>query len=220
VNIQLAQAWNVATPAVYRYENKQWIDEFFSSGKLRLSSFAKFATYTDEIRGDTQEGRGVGYGETPDNKSVFVVQAQGVSATVFCCSHRLDHKLRESFERDSAFEIMNTVGFGFEIARQLPGFRHGLEGSCIYRSDTSIKRDINFDFEKYKRPDGTMDMQMLFDAGAALGGPELLLLKRKQYEVQQEYRIVWELDSLTGDSVDVVAPNARQYCRKVESTDY
>jgi hypothetical protein len=134
LNIQFARPWNVVTPAVYRYENQKWIDEFFETGRMRLSTFAKFATYADEIRGDRSEGHGFCYGETKDNKSIVIVQAQGMNATVLCCSHRLDHKLRESFERDSAFQIMNTVGLAVEIARQLAGFKQGLEGSCIYRA--------------------------------------------------------------------------------------
>jgi hypothetical protein len=68
--------------------------------------------------------------------------------------------------------------------------------------------------------DGTVDMQMMFDAGQALGGPELVLLKHKRYEHQQEYRILWELDTIGGASIDVVAPNARQFCRKVDAADY
>jgi hypothetical protein len=190
INIQFARPWNVVTPSVYRYENQKWIDEFFETGRMRLSTFAKFATYRDEIRGDRTEGHGFCYGETKDNKSIAIVQAQGMNAAVLCCSHRLDHKLRESFERDSAFQIMNTVGFAVEVARQLPGFRQGLEGSCIYRAERQIRRDIDFDIEKYNRPDGTVDMQMMFDAGQALGGSELVLLKHKRYEHQQEYRII------------------------------
>src|SRR5262249_40828077 len=126
LNIQFARPWNVVTPAVYRYENQKWIDEFFETGHVRLSSFAKFATYGDEVRGDRSEGHGFCYGETKDSKSIVIVQAQGMNAAVLCCSHRLDHKLREGFERDSAFQITNTVNFAVEIARQLPGFRQGL----------------------------------------------------------------------------------------------
>jgi len=63
-------------------------------------------------------------------------------------------------------------------------------------------------------------MQFAFDAGQALGGAELVLLKRKRYEDQQEYRILWELDAIGGEFIDVVAPNARQFCRKVDAAEY
>lgn len=158
------------TPAVYRYEDEQWIDQFFDTGSLRLSTFTKFSQYQDEIRGDSSEGSGVCYGETPNGQSVMVAQTQGISALVLCCTHYLDAELQRSFGRDSAFQITNTVGFAHEISRQLVGFRHGLEGSCIYRSSRSIARSIEFDFEKYKLPDGNISMQAIFDAGGSLGG--------------------------------------------------
>ena len=63
-------------------------------------------------------------------------------------------------------------------------------------------------------------MRLMTDAMQALGGAELVLLKQKKYEKQQEYRLLWELDLLFEDFVDVVAPLARQHCRRLSSTDY
>lgn len=219
-NIQFSHPWQIVTPRVYRYEDEKWIDEFFKSGHLRLSSFSQFASYPDEIRGDKNEGHDVSYGEAPENKTVIVAHAQGMNAAVLCCSHRLDHGLREVFNRDSAFQITDTLGFALEISRQLPGFRGGLEGSCIYRQDRSINRKIDFQTEKYRLPNGNMDMKMIPDLCKALGGPELILLKHTKYQDQQEYRILWELDALNGAFMDVVAPKARQFSRKVGAAEY
>ena len=220
IKINFGGTWDVVTPAVYRYEDEHWIDKFFESGRLRLSTFAKFATYADEIRGDTREGTAFCYGETAEDKSFGVFQSQGVNAVVFCCSHKLDTTLRDGFQRNAAFQITNTVYFALEISRQLVGFKGGLEGSCIYRADASIKRSIDFDLSKAEGPDGNIDMQAIFDAGAQLGGPELLLLKQKHHERQQEYRLLWVLDTVGADYVDVIAPLARQFCRKIEPSEW
>ncbi|HEY8215239.1 MAG TPA: hypothetical protein VIG36_14040 [Methylocystis sp.] len=222
VTLNFGQQWNVVTPSVFRYEDKQWIDLFFETGALRLSTFNKFASYPDEFRGDRHghEGFGVCYGETPENKSIVVAQRQGINALVFCCWHRLDSQLIKGFQRDSVFQIMNTVHFALEVSRQIAGFRHGLEGNCIYRDKLAINRKIDFELEKYKSPDGNIDMRAFMDAGQALGGPELVLLKTKQYQSQLEYRLLWEVDVTSGDYVDVIVPNARQYCRRVKDTEY
>ena len=218
--IQFASAWNIATPAVYRYEDQVWIDHFFQTGSLRLSTFAKFASYEDEVRGDKNEGAGICFGETKDNHTVVVAQSQGFSAAVFCCSHRLDVELKKSFQRNSAFQITNTVGFALEISRQLAGFKFGIEGSCIYRSDANIKRNIDFNMGDYKLDSGGFDMQMISDAAKQLGGPELVLLKRKNYENQQEYRLIWELDVVDTEFIEVNAPRARQFCRELLAYDW
>lgn len=214
------ETWLVVQPQVYRYEDQMWIDEFFETGKLRLSSFAKFATYEDEARRDTQEGKAFCYGETADGKSVMVAQQQGISAAIFCTSHRLSRDLAKAFGRNAAFQITDTPMFAYEI-RRLTGFKHGLEGSCIYRSD-GIKRflDVSLDLERQKDKGGDIDMGILSGLGQALGGPELVLLKRKLYEAQHEYRLIWELDRNLDDHIDLMVPLARQYCRKVEPEEW
>jgi hypothetical protein len=63
-------------------------------------------------------------------------------------------------------------------------------------------------------------MKMIPDLCRELGGPELVLLKHKKYENQQEYRILWELDAVSGEFIDIVAPKARQFCRKVDAAEY
>lgn len=224
VSIYFQSRWNIVTPSVYRYEDQCWIDEFFKSGKLRLSTFAKFATYPDENRGDSLEGKSFCYGETTDNKSVVIIQQQGINAVVLCCSHSLNHNLKNNFKRDSAFEITNTVAFCNEIGRQLVGFRQGIEGSCIYRKSRIVKRsiDLNLDdhLNKHRQPDGTLNIQTLPHIAEHLGGAELVLLKKNTYAHQQEYRLLWELDTIVSDHVDVVAPLARQYCRRIELDEW
>jgi hypothetical protein len=219
IDVQFGSPWKVITPSVIRYEDIRWIDEFFQTGRIRLSSFKQFASYPDEHRGDVSEGNAVSLGQSGDNWSA-IAHGQGFNSAVLSCSHRLDHKLKAAFGRDSAFEITNTFKFAFEISRQLHGFRLGLEGSCIYRSERTIDRAVDLDLEKYRRPDGTFDMQYLADASNALGGPELLLLKQKRYEDQQEYRLLWELDELNSSYVDVVAPKAVQHCRRVQDEEW
>ena len=113
-----------------------------------------------------------------------------------------------------------VLGFALEVSRQIAGFTGGVEGSCIYRSDTMIKRAIDFDLEKYRMPNGHIDMQAIHDSGVQLGGPELLLLKDKKYEDQQEYRLLWGMDVRAVDYIDVVAPLARQFCRRIDAKEW
>ena len=205
VDVPFIEQWSIVLPVVFRYEDKQWIDQFFTTGKLRLSTFARFATYADEVRGDTMEGRGVSFGFSKD-QTVAIAHAQGFDAFVLCGSTRLHRDLKEKFGRDSVFAIENTLQFTREVARQLPGSKRGMEGQCIYRSTPIIQRDIQFDLEKYKRPDGTLDMAMLQDVNTELGGAERLLLKRKQYEDQNEYRFLWAVDAANGQYIDIHCP--------------
>lgn len=214
LSIGFGAQWNVMLPRVYRYEDKEWIDKFFETGELRLSTFSKFSTYQDEQRGDTSEGLNILHGRG-SNHEVFMVAGLGHSSLILCTSTKLDQQLATAFERDGAFEIMDTPAFAREISRQLPGFRHGAEGPCIYTDGKILRRKIDFDMEKFRAPDGNMDMAMLPHLQQQIGGLEQLFNKDQRYSQQAEYRLAWELDSLPANYIDIRAPLARQFCRPV-----
>lgn len=44
------------TPYLYRYENQEFIDRFFNSGELYISSFQQYKKYEDNQLGDKSEG--------------------------------------------------------------------------------------------------------------------------------------------------------------------
>jgi len=220
VGVHVPQPWNVVSPKVVRYENEEWIEAFFDDGSLRLTSFKKFATYGDEARGDAMEGFGSPLGFTNSGQTIGVVMRQGMDAYVLCASHRLDEALRVEFERNSAFLIVDPVGFGLSIASVLPGFMYGFEGSCRYAAERGIRRRINADMEAYRQPDGSISMDFMQSVGAQLGGPELMLLKRKKYTAQQEYRLVWMTHGEAQEHIDIKCPDARQFCRRLLPLDW
>jgi hypothetical protein len=59
ITVPIVRHWYVKTPELFRYLNQIHIDEFFETGRLRLSSFQQFAKHPDEQRGDPEEGRNV-----------------------------------------------------------------------------------------------------------------------------------------------------------------
>ena len=219
VTLQSLESWHVVQPHVYRYEDKQWIEEFFANGTIRLSSFAKFATYKDENRGDDKEGKAIVFTKHPDKKMLASIAIVGHNSAVLSTSQRLDRNLAKSFSRSSAFEITNTVGFAREIARSLSGYKFGFEGNCVYRPDTTVNRIVNFSVEQFMLPEGQLSMDLLQRVLSEVG-PEVMLVKRQKYQHQQEFRFIWELDNLGGDFVDVEAPLATQYCRRVTDEEW
>lgn len=220
VKVRFGNRWAVTTPTVYRYEDGNWIDEFFDKGCLRLSTFEKFSSYPDEVRGDSEEGLSVSYGYTQAGSTIVMALGQGHRSFVFCCSRRLSRTLQNDFGRNSAFEIMDTVGFSAAVARCLPSYRHGLEGNCIYRAHEPIVRNIDYNMEDFRRPDGALGMEMLPFLMGQLGGPEVVLSKRPKYREQQEYRLLWEVADQPESHIDIRCPEAVQFCRRVRDDEY
>ncbi len=57
ITLNLASQWHVRTPVVLRIMPSEYIDDFFKTGRIRLSSFRLFEKHPDEQRGDGQEGK-------------------------------------------------------------------------------------------------------------------------------------------------------------------
>jgi hypothetical protein len=216
--LQFIQTWEVVRPRVFRYLPKQFVDEFFEDGSLRLSSFIQFAKHTDEQRKDAAEGKGVrtGLGE---NLTIVMATGRGSNCYVLCGSMVYSEKMRQTFGgADNCFAIDNTVAFAAAIARALPGFMNGLEGPAIYQDDTTIRRDLGSktigDFTS-QQPDGSIGLRIGPELQGQVGGYEEFFMKSSRYADQAEYRLLWAVEGQTQDHVTIKAPQARNFCRKL-----
>lgn len=217
ITLQIAKPWNVCTPVVYRYMEQKFIDEFFSSGRLLLSSFQQFAKHTDEQRKDSHEGANIltGLGA---NHTISAVTQHGHRSLIFCTSTRADEELMRDFGADGYFRIKDSTQFGAAVASCLVGFQSGLEGFCIYKDSRIIERDIgkfSLDDLKDNPHDQNLSMDRVFAATAQIGGPDVYLVKLRKFSAQNEYRFVWDVPYDVAETVFVECPEAVKFCEKV-----
>jgi hypothetical protein len=210
--------WNIRTPIVYRYLPRQYVDEFFGTGAIRLSSFSEFSKHPDEEKGDAGEGKHIIVGKGT-KQTVFAVTAHGHDACVLSCSAILSDELMERFNCDAAIRVKNTTAFALAIARQLPGLRQGFEGSCYYR-DGSIEADIgDFELDQLRTSPGeaSLDLGKLGGFALSMAGAAVYFKKREVYQHQSEYRFIWLVDHEVPGPVAVICPEARSFCEPVVS---
>lgn len=212
---QLTHRWDLRTPVLIRYMPKQYVDDFFEHGRLRLSSFFQFSKHVDEARNDNDEGFCILEG-TDEHQAVIAAVRQGHSSYVLCGSTREDPAVQAEFGCDSYFRISNTHMFAREIAKKVPNFKAGLEGHCIYTGVRSVRQrlvitEADLPTGHWK---GTMpDDKRLRDVLARLADhPDAYLLKNYKYKSQCEYRIVWHTTETASPTLDVVCPEAIAYC--------
>lgn len=201
-------------PVLCRYMEQEFIDEFFETGRLRLSSFRAFSKHADELRFDDGEGEGLLQGKGDQfnwNAKVRI----GVNSYVFCASNREDDSLMEDFEVDGYFKIRNSMQFGLAVARHIPFFSGGIEGPCRYVGERALEwRDSRYDQKEFY--DGKDPMNVAFNEILSAPKKELLFLKPKKYFAQCEYRWVWHTrKELEDDHLFIECPEAIKYCEKV-----
>jgi len=221
VSIPLAREWKIKRPFVYRYLDRCFVDSFFETGELRLSSFASFAQHVDEQRLDSREGDGVVFQINSEGSGQTIAAriCQGRNAFVLCGATCFRTKLAGDFCTDSGFRIDNTVAFADVVSQYVPGFCMGIEGPCHYSPKRMLVRDIGaVEFDSLRADEDTnkVDLQKLMKLVSKIAGDDMFFLKSEKYAHQNEYRLMWHTPHEVAGYIDIVCPEARQFCTRFE----
>jgi hypothetical protein len=220
ITIQVSKPWHILTPVLFRYLDQKFINEFFESGRLRLSSFRAFSKYKDEQRFDPNEGQNILNG-LGNGIALRAKAHHGISSLIFCTSTIEDHQLMKDFNTDGYFKIKDSTNFGISISNKIPYFLSGLEGPCIYASERLINRkiDINIqDINKLKELKEKKDPQYkqeILQLINKIAGTDAYFIKLNNYSKQSEYRFIWNVQSFNEDAMFIECPKAIQFCEKV-----
>jgi hypothetical protein len=221
ISIQFGREWRIRRPAIYRYLERNFVDAFFETGSLRISSFCKFAQHSDEERKDGAEGRGVVIHRNSEGQGQTMVAGigQGSNAYVLCGSTIFQPELAQSFGTDSGFRINDSLGFGETISRYIPGFSIGQEGACLYLAKRTVYRDmgpIDFDALKVHADGDAIDLGKMSQAIFGAAGDDLMFIKSDKFSHQNEYRLLWHTPREVSGHIDIECPEARQFCTRFE----
>ena len=210
-------SWATRHPRVYRYLERQYVDEYFASGKLMLSSFERFAKHTDEQRLDSKEGKTYLMHRTDKNggQTLLVEADFGHDAYVLSGSTLPSVDLMNAFGANSAIVIKDPIRFAHSVGNALNGYRQGFDGPCSYQLRRIIEHDFGWialgpteetdDLSKFNQ-------QTLKAAIDRMVSPDAYFLKNSMYVAQAEWRFVWIVNRTVTDNVILVAPESRQFC--------
>lgn len=206
--------WYILPPVLFRFMEKQWVDEFFNTGRIRLSSFKRFSTHPDERRLDVSEGEVTLFLHTTTGTDLFVVIKLGGNAYALSTTLRNDEEIANRFGSSAYMKINNPTAFGAAIARQIPRFRFGVEGSCRYQTTMKIHKLVgDISVARFNSP-GTekIDLNKVNQFFQENFGSYPYFLKHTSYVSESEYRFIWVYEGADDEFLDVTAPEAIQYC--------
>jgi hypothetical protein len=223
LNLQTPSFWNLMPIKAYRFLEKEHIDSFMSEGILQLSSYKKFKTHLDEIRGDKEEGKKMyfaNYKPSGDEKgegySFFTDVHTGSNAYVLSLTMKNDISAFEKHcKYDAGFLIKDVFKFAYEIGRGLTHLAHGVLGQCIYTQGGMIEIDLGKfninDLTKQEQADKMNDFIRRTD-----NDNQIFFVKDKSHEPEQEYRIMFFMDEdIEQDTVKVKCPKANFFCDRI-----
>jgi len=208
--------WRVKKQPVYRLlDNKQWLDNFFNTGELALSCFSKFRNYSDEIRGDKEEGDAMIWFENAKGDTHAFKYESGMNSYILCTTMELTEQVIKDFNAVGAIKIHNPTYFGAEVMQVIPGAQQGIEGKCIY-DDSRVYRGYSDKMKALLSSGNYLDHPSLRDELMMAAGERELFLKLKKYESQDEYRMLWFVDSSVDSNLFVKCPGAIRFCERID----
>lgn len=219
---QFSRPWTIRQPYVYRYLNREYVDQFFETGALRLSSFKAFAKHADEARLDAQEGRGLVIHQHNIGKGQHIAGhlIYGEGSYVLCGAMRHDAEIMRAFSGvNSGFRINDTVRFADCIANHIQGFKSGSEGPCIYMPRRIVHRNLGPIDETILHDDnapGQISIEKMQNFVSELDSGDQCYLKHRDFGYQCEYRFIWNTSLETQDHIFITVPEAREFCTRLE----
>jgi hypothetical protein len=188
-------------PMLYRYENKNHVEQFFDDGTLKISTFKNYRSYEDNELGDKFEGHPYMIHDLPDNKQEGAVLIVGNNSYSFAVSTQLNKVLMKTFTRNWVFNIFDPINFMIEVEKQLTHVERILHGNCIYVKDGMFRDKRNAPFQGFLEYEG-------------------YFLKRLKYSPQCEYRMIWSTLHQANNDLYLKVPEARKYCRFIDEADF
>lgn len=212
---------HVKMPPVFRYLPQKYIDEFFNSGKLRLSAFSEFAKHTDEQRQDTEEGWLI-VDITIPSKHMRLRSKSGIGRDSYILSTSLrgdSELMREGwgFGTDGYFKINDVESFGTAIALRIANCTRLITGNCTYVDEKEISREMEEAAEKAIAQDaqGKRNIQRVMGLILQVIYPDACFWKLKRYAHHQEFRFIWHVGHEVHEPLFIECPEAVQFCERI-----
>lgn len=219
ISVSFIREWRIKRPYLYRYLDKKFVDDFFKTGDLRLSSFKEFSKHPHELCRDKEEGSGTVVHKNSKGKgAMFTAQmSQGHESYILCSSTVYHKQIAKKFGANSGFRINDISSFANAISAYLPGFMFGMEGQCQYFPERVIYGDVGeINLEKMKDSEGNLDIREMLGLVSIAAGDNLFFLKQDDYLDEYEYRLIWNTADKTEDFIDIKCPGAVQFCTRFE----
>jgi hypothetical protein len=208
-------------PFLYRYENENHIDDFFKNGNLLISSFQNYKKYNDNELGDINEGNSLNIANGENDKTIFCSSNVGKNDYTFCTSTILDRKHFLKFSRNSVFRITDPMNFIIEITRSIPRPYNVLHGNCIYVNERILtKKYKNINMQMLENSEEQIMMEKMMHINQDVQKFDAYFLKKRKYQEQSEYRIIWQTDREVNQGIIINCPEATKYCERINHDEF
>lgn len=230
----IVRPWSIRIPNGFRYLESHYIQKFFESGELQLTTYSSCKKHESEIRKDELEGK-CHFELSHGNEGVAGHYLVGYRSYMLCLSMIESKSLMERFSVDGYFLINDLQAFAEAIAKCVPNFESGKIGACTYLEARSIKKSTSLPLNlsnpqaminaleeantlKSEAPVDAELKRMQNTISRAIDsemGDDPYFIKENKFSVEAELRIVWTVPYNVEAPLLVACPEAVRFCSQV-----
>ncbi len=219
-------------PVSYRFMPHQYVDEFFESGRLRLSTFHACRDLENPLTRDEREGQSnIKFAST--HLASEAVLDVGKDCYLLCATLAPPLPNETRFGSTGCFRIDDPQGFSYAIAQRIEGVTKCVHRACEYHEARVVDRgrqlaeETDGAFQRLMNsltPQATPDeaeaafLQMRKELNAvqhAVVGDDPYFIKDKRFSEDREFRFVWKVSAVDGSSLLLAVPEAVQFCARI-----
>lgn len=210
----------VNQPTVWRFMGKEFVERFFKTGELRISTYANFANLDDLVRRDTDEGKITLQSKEGSLTSVMSIGV-GFNALVLCTSLSQNNCLSNGKFYDACIEINDIQSFIREVTLKLveiTSVKSVIHGACVYHNKEFYKEtQENYLSEIINQsPEGNrFDFTLFTRLAEETGGSKIFFSKPLEKQEECEYRMVWLTGCDQKEAITINVPEATKFCRPI-----
>ena len=139
---------------------------------------------------------------------------------VLCGSRECSKRLHSKYKTDAIIKINDPYNFATTISSYIPGFSVGLTGDCIYKENPFIRNVGSDEFARAAEgmligPNGPTVEQITALAERQWTDDAYFVKREKEYRDDWEARMLWKVPRCER-FIDIVCPEARQFCERAE----
>lgn len=207
-------------PMIYRFMEERYIDSFFQTGTLKLTTFEKCKNLEDANRNDGNEGISVLNGYDGEYRLECKIGV-GSNAILLCTSLCNSYTDSKGILFGQSIEIFNVEGLVVAIAEELKAMGYGLKsilfGPCFY-SEKEFHKETDLSKFMEKQDKGILDWDEMMRINQCISGTNIYFQKPIDKRTETEFRMIWLVDDLKGnEDIYVTIQNPQSYCRRVPS---
>ena len=211
-------------PILYRFLDLkgEYVDMFFETGNLKLSTFENCKKLEDENRKDTKEGQSELFGYDGDIK-MQIGYGVGSDAILLCTSLCSEYKDDKGAIYTKFIEIFDVQGLLFAIAEQLTinGYviKNILFGPCFYTNKEFHNTVCSDKFREKLDKEKVFDGDERAKIANTIGGNNVCFQKPIDKRLENEFRLLWIVDNIKKDqNIFVTIPHPEAYCRLIDNS--